>query len=270
MYETIQKTAEFIKSKTSLRPSIAIILGTGLGKLTQQIEVESTIEYKDIPNFPASTVSGHKGRLLFGRLNGKEVMAMQGRFHYYEGYSMQQITFPVRVMKFLGIEKLILSNASGGVNPDFKVGDLMIISDHINMMGDNPLIGPNDERLGPRFLDLSEPYDETLMDEVKSIARKNHIRYHTGIYMAIPGPTFETPAEYKFMRILGADAVGMSTVPETLVARHMDMKVFAVSVITDLGIEGQIEKITFEEVIAAAKEAEPKLSLVISELMAHI
>lgn len=270
MYETIKQTADFIKEKTSLRPRVAIVLGTGLGNLSNKIDVELSLEYKDIPNFPVSTVVGHEGRLIFGHLNGTEVLAMQGRFHYYEGYSMQQVVFPIRVMKLLGVEHLLLSNASGGMNPDFEVGDLMIITDHINLMGTNPLMGPNDDRIGPRFPDMSEPYNKSLIDEVKTIARNNGIRYHTGTYAGISGPTFETPAEYKYIRTLGADAVGMSTVPENIAARHTGIKVFAISVITDLGIDGRIIEISHEDVIAAAKQSEPKLTLIFSELVGSL
>lgn len=270
MYKKIQETADFIKEKTSLRPRVAIVLGTGLGNLAEKIEVENTLAYKDIPNFPVSTVTGHKGQLIFGRLNGTEVLAMQGRFHYYEGYSMQETIFPIRIMKLLGIEHLLLSNASGGMNPDFEIGDLMIIKDHINLMGDNPLIGHNDERLGPRFSDMSEPYDKKLIEEVKSIARNHNIRYHTGTYAAVSGPTFETPAEYKYIRILGADAVGMSTVPENIAARHMGINVFAISVITDLGVEGKIVEVSHEDVIQAAKKSEPKLTQLFSELVGQL
>ncbi|MFW6224173.1 MAG: purine-nucleoside phosphorylase [Bacteroidota bacterium] len=270
MYEKIKQTVEFIKSKTSILPKTGIVLGTGLGNLVEKIETEAEIDYREIPNFPVSTVKGHQGRLIIGRLQGTEVLAMQGRFHFYEGYSMDEVIFPVRVMKFFGIENLILSNASGGMNPDFKVGDLMIINDHINLMGVNPLMGPNDERIGPRFPDMSEPYDHNLIDKVCSIAQKNGIRYHKGVYAAVSGPTFETPAEYKYIRILGADAVGMSTVPETIAAIHVGIKVFAISVITDLGVEGKIVEISHEEVIAAAKDAEPKLSLIVSELVGNI
>ncbi len=270
MYEKIKQTAEFIKSKTTLSPKTGIVLGTGLGNLVEKIEIEAEIEYSEIPNFPVSTVKGHQGRLIIGKLQGTEVLAMQGRFHFYEGYEMEDVIFPVRVMKFFGIENLILSNASGGMNPDFEVGDLMIINDHINLMGVNPLIGPNDERIGPRFPDMSEPYDQDLIDEVRSIARRNNIRYHTGVYAAVSGPTFETPAEYKYIRILGADAVGMSTVPETIAAIHAGIRVFAISVITDLGVEGKIVEISHEEVIAAAKDAEPKLTTIVSELVANV
>ncbi|MFO8086772.1 MAG: purine-nucleoside phosphorylase [Bacteroidales bacterium] len=266
MYKVIQETANFIKQKTALKPKAGIVLGTGLGNLAEHIEVELALPYKDIPNFPVSTVTGHKGQLLFGRLNGTEVVAMQGRFHYYEGYKMDQVVFPIRVMKFLGVDHLLLSNASGGMNPDFEIGDLMFISDHINLIGANPLMGANDERLGPRFPDMSEAYDKDLLKAAKSIALKNQIRYHSGVYAAVSGPTFETPAEYKYLRILGADAVGMSTVPETIAACHLGMKVFAVSVISDLGIEGKIVEITHEDVIEAAKKTEPKLTMLFSEL----
>lgn len=270
MYEKIQKTAEFIKSKTSLSPRIAIVLGTGLGNLAEKIEVECELEYKDIPNFPVSTVVGHQGKLFIGRLKGKEVLALQGRFHYYEGYSMQEVTFPFRVLKLLNIEKLILSNASGGMNPNFEIGDLMIIHDHINLMGANPLIGPNDARMGPRFVDMSEPYTHELIEQAQAIAQRRNIKVHTGVYTAVTGPTFETPAEYKYMRILGADAVGMSTIPEVIVANQMNIDVLAVSVITDLGVEGKIVEISHEEVIEAANQAEPRLTLLVSDLIGEL
>ena len=268
MLKKIEETTSYIKSKVSLEPQIGIVLGTGLGGLVDDIEIKDALSYKEIPNFPVSTVKGHEGRLIFGTLGGKNVVAMQGRFHYYEGYTMEEVTFPIRIMKFLGIELLILSNAAGGVNPDFQIGDLMIIRDHINLMGANPLIGKNDTGLGPRFPDMSEAYDKRIIRHATKIARHNGIHFQVGVYAAVTGPTFETPAEYKYIHILGADAVGMSTVPEAIVARHMSLPCFAVSVISDLGVEGKIVEITHEEVIDAAALAAPKMTLVIKEMIA--
>ena len=253
MLKVINETVQFIKNKIDFDPEIGIVLGTGLGGLAKEIKEAGSIAYSDIPNFPVSTVKGHEGKLTFGTLGGKRVVAMQGRFHYYEGYTMQEITFPVRVMKFLGIRLLILSNASGGINPDYEVGDMMIIKDHINLMGDNPLIGKNDTGLGPRFPDMSEVYDKKVIRQFTKIARHHNVHYHQGVYAAVSGPTFETPAEYRYIRTLGADAVGMSTVPEAVVARHMSLPVFAVSVISDLGVEGKIVEISHDDVIDAAQ-----------------
>ncbi|MCX6231859.1 MAG: purine-nucleoside phosphorylase [Bacteroidetes bacterium] len=267
MLEQIKQTTEYIKQQINFTPEIGIILGTGLGNLTSEIDIKFKIPYQSIPNFPVSTVAGHSGQLIFGMLGNKKVVAMQGRFHYYEGYTMKEVTFPIRVMKLLGIKLLILSNASGGMNPDFKIGDMMIIKDHINMMGDNPLIGKNYEELGPRFPDMHIPYDKALIAKGVEIAKKNDVNYQVGVYVGVTGPTYETPAEYKLFRILGGDAVGMSTVPEVIVARQMDIPCFAVSVITDLGVEGKIMEITHEEVIVAAKAAEPKMTQVIKELI---
>jgi purine-nucleoside phosphorylase len=263
----INDAAEYIRSKHYVKPDAGIILGTGLGGLVNDIQVSTTISYKDIPHFPVSTVESHEGKLIMGKLGGKNVIAMQGRFHYYEGYSMQQITFPVRVMKALGVNKLFISNAAGGLNPSQQVSDLMMLNDHINLLPDHPLRGKNEDSLGPRFPDMSEVYDIEFMNQAKAIAAKNNIRLHEGVYASIQGPTLETKAEYKFLRIIGADAVGMSTVPECIVARHMDMRVFALSVITDLGIEGKIKKTSIEDVIHAATIAEPNLSLIIKELI---
>ncbi len=263
----IQQTVDFIESHTGkYQPEWGIILGTGLGKLVDEIDIEYTLEYKNIPDFPVSTVEGHHGRLIFGLLAGRRVMAMQGRFHYYEGYTMQQITFPVRVMKVLGIRKLVVSNASGGVNPDYEVGDLMIIDDHINLLP-NPLIGQNIDSMGPRFPDMSEPYDRQLMATAVNIARKMGIRYHLGCYVALSGPTLETPAEYNYIRVIGGDAVGMSTVPEVIVARHMSIPCFAVSIITDLGVDGKIKEVSLNDVLDAANAAEPKMTKLIKELI---
>jgi purine-nucleoside phosphorylase len=267
MLEHIQETTNYIRSKISFEPEFGIVLGTGLGGLVNEIEVISTLLYRDIPHFPVSTVKGHEGHLIFGRLGGRNVIAMQGRFHYYEGYSMKEITFPIRVMKQLGIKLLILSNAAGGVNPEYQIGDLMIIRDHINLMGNNPLIGKNDLELGPRFPDMSDAYDKNIIRHATKIARIHNIHFQVGVYAAVTGPTFETPSEYKYIRILGADAVGMSTVPETIVARHMGLPVFAVSVISDLGVEGKIVEITHEDVIDAASMVEPKMTLVIKEMI---
>ncbi|HRG54391.1 MAG TPA: purine-nucleoside phosphorylase [Bacteroidia bacterium] len=267
MLEQIKETATFIQSKISFKPDIGIILGTGLGGLVEQINIKHTLSYEDIPNFRLSTVEGHSGKLIFGELSGKKVVVMQGRFHFYEGYTLQEVTFPVRVMKFLGIQQLFVSNASGGMNPNFEVGDLMIINDHINFIGTNPLIGPNIRELGPRFPDMSDVYDKELILRVKDIAAKNSIDLQEGVYLGLSGPTFETPAEYKMLRIWGADTVGMSTVPEIIVARHMGITCFAISIITDLGIPGKIEKITHEEVQRVAAISEKKMTFLFKELI---
>jgi purine-nucleoside phosphorylase len=267
MSEQINSTAAYIKSKISGQPEIGIILGTGLGGLVKEITIKHTINYEDIPDFPVSTVEGHSGKLIFGELGGKQVVAMQGRFHYYEGYTMQQVTFPVRVMKLLGIQKLFVSNASGGTNPNFEIGDLMIITDHINFFPGNPLIGKNISELGPRFPDMSEAYNKELIIKAKEVAAANKIKVQEGVYLGLSGPTFETPAEYRMIRTLGADAVGMSTVPEVIVARHMNIPCFAISIITDLGVEGKIVKITHEEVLKEAAKAEKKMTLLMKEMM---
>ena len=269
MSKKINESVEFLKEKTKKNPEIGIILGTGLGGLTDEIEIEQIISYKNIPNFPISTVEGHSGKLIFGRLGSKEVVAMQGRFHFYEGYSLDKVTFPVRVMKLLGIKQLIVSNASGGVNPQFEVGDLMIINDHINLIP-NPLIGKNIDKLGPRFPDMSEPYCKKLIEKAERIAKINNISIKKGVYVALSGPTLETPAEYKYMRIIGGDTVGMSTAPEVIIARHMDIPCFAISVITDLGVPGKIKKVTHEEIQKVSEVAEPKLTLIIKELISKI
>ena len=268
LLKQIEDAVEFIRSKHYIKPDAGIILGTGLGGLVKEIKITTIISYKDIPHFPVSTVESHEGKLIFGKLGSKEVIVMQGRFHYYEGYTMQQITFPVRVMKALGIEKIFISNAAGGLNPKQQVSDLMILNDHINLLPEHPLRGKNENTLGPRFPDMSKPYDEELIQLEKDIATKNNIRIHEGVYAAVQGPSLETKAEYKFISIIGADAVGMSTIPECIVARHMNMRVFAISVITDLGIEGLIKETSIEEIITAAAIAEPNLSLIIKELVA--
>lgn len=267
MLEKIKESVDYISALISNRPSTGIILGSGLGGLTTEIVVEAEIQYSDIPHFPVSTVEGHKGQLIFGKLGGKNVVAMQGRFHFYEGWSMSEIAFPIRVLKSLGINMLIVSNASGGLNPDFEVGDIMLITDHINMMFDNPLMGPNFPELGPRFPDMKEAYDHKLLQKVESFATKENIPYKKGVYVGVSGPTFETPAEYRFLRIIGADAVGMSTVPEVITARHMDIPVFAVSIITDLGVEGKIAEITHQMVLEAAQKAEPAMTRIIVNLL---
>jgi len=268
MLKSIQEAINFLNAQIQEQPEIGIILGTGLGDIVEEIEVQQTIPYDQIPNFPLSTVEGHSGNLIFGILQGRNVVVLQGRFHLYEGYSMKDISFPVRVMKQLGIKLLVVSNASGGLNPDFRVGDIMIIDDHINLMWDNPLIGKNEKELGHRFPDMSEPYDQELINAAMQIARKHDIRCHQGVYAGVTGPTYETKAEYKFLSIIGADAVGMSTVPEVIVARHMDLPCLAFSVISDLGVEGKIEKITHKKVIQEAQKAEPSLATIIRELFA--
>ena len=266
MLKTITETVSYIRSKTSFIPDFGIILGTGLGGLAKEIKPETVLDYQDIPNFPVSTVESHHGKLIFGHLDGKKVIAMQGRFHFYEGYSMQEVTFPVRVMKSLGIKALFVSNASGGLNPDYKVGDLMILNDHINLLP-NPLIGKNYPELGPRFPDMSEPYDRRMIDLGLGIGKKLGYCVHAGSYAAVSGPTLETPAEYRYLRVIGADTVGMSTVPEAIVANHAGIPVFAISIITDLGVEGKIKKVSLEEIVAVAEEAEPKMTKILKELI---
>ena len=267
MLKKTEETVKFLLNKISAKPEIGIVLGTGLGELAKEIKSETEIEYKDIPNFPVSTVEGHSGKLIFGELSGRKIVAMKGRFHYYEGYSMQEVTFPVRVMKQLGINLLILSNASGAVNPDYELGDLMILNDHINLFPENPLRGKNYEELGPRFPDMSQAYSPELIEKAEKIAAENNIKIRKGVYAGLAGPTFETPAEYRYLRIIGADTVGMSTVPETIVARHMKLPVFAVSVITDSGAPEKMQEISHEEVQKVAQKAEPKLSLLIKEFI---
>lgn len=270
MLTQFKESVNYIQSKTNVQPTIGIILGTGLGGLVKEINIIDEIEYKDIPNFPVSTVESHSGKLIFGELGGKKVVAMQGRFHYYEGYDMKEVTFPVRVMKLLGIEKLFVSNASGGVNPDFEVGEIMIINDHINLFPAHPLIGKNFDELGPRFPDMSEPYDPDMIALAQKIAAENNIRVSVGTYLGLTGPTLETPAEYKYVRTIGADAVGMSTVPEIIVARHMEIPCFAISIITDLGVPGKIHKVSLQDVIDVATRQEPKMTLIMNELIARL
>jgi len=269
MLGKIKESARFIESKIKNKPYVGIILGSGLGDLVRDIVPEAAIPYSDIPHFPVSTVNGHLGQLLFGNLNGVDVVAMEGRFHFYEGYSMQEVTFPVRVLKQLGINYLFVSNASGGVNQDFEVGDIMFITDHINLLP-NPLIGANIDELGPRFVDMSEAYDKKLLSKATRVARHHGVHFKTGVYAGVSGPTYETPSEYNYIKSLGADAVGMSTVPEVIVARHMGLPVFAVSVISDLGVEGKIIEISHEEVIAAVAQVTPKLIKIIKDLVTEI
>lgn len=266
MYEKIQETASWLKERMKTSPKTAIILGTGLGQLASEITDSYEFSYKDIPNFPVSTVEGHAGCLIFGKLGGKDIMAMKGRFHYYEGYRMEEVTFPIRVMHELGIETLFVSNASGGMNPEFKIGDLMIITDHINFFPEHPLHGPNFPT-GPRFPDMHEAYDHTLIAKADEIAKEKGIRVMHGVYTGVQGPTFETPAEYKMYRILGGDAVGMSTVPEVIVARHSDIKVFGVSVITDLGGFDVPVEVSHEEVQEAANKAQPLMTEIMREMI---
>jgi purine-nucleoside phosphorylase len=268
LYDQIQETVSFIRQKTAFQPQFGIILGTGLGNLTEEIEIEFEVDYSDIPHFPISTVESHKGKLIFGKLAGKNIVAMSGRFHYYEGYSMQQVTFPIRVLKFLGIEKLFISNVSGSTNPDYEAGDIVFLKDHINLQPENPLRGKNDERFGPRFPDMLQTYDKKGNARGLEIAKQNGIRAHEGVYVALQGPNLETPAEYNFINRIGGDLVGMSTVPEVIVARHMGFPVMVISVVSNkcFPIE-TITETTLEEVIALAKEVEPKLRLIIRELV---
>jgi purine-nucleoside phosphorylase len=270
MIEKINEAVGYIKSHYPETPLVGIVLGSGLGSFTKEIKVEKEIPYSDIPHFPVSTVEGHSGKLVLGELGGKKVVAMAGRFHYYEGYPMQEVIFPIRVMKYLGIKTLLLSNAAGGVNPDFKVGDLMIIKDHISQFMPNPLIGKNDKEFGPRFPDMSEPYQKTLIEKARSIAAAKGIDVKEGTYLGVTGPTFETRAEYKMIHVMGADVVGMSTVPEVIVAVHMGLPCFAMSVITDVGIREEENVITHEEVLEAAKEAEPKFTHIFKEMVAAL
>lgn len=267
MLEKINQTAEYIRSRVGDMPKTAIILGTGLGALVDHIEDKQYIPYKEIPNFPVSTVEGHSGNLIFGKLGNKRVMAMQGRFHYYEGYEMKQVTFPIRVMKALGVKTLFVSNAAGGMNPEFIIGDIMIITDHINLFPEHPLHGKNYDELGPRFPDMSEAYSRRLVKQATEIAAEKGIRVMHGVYVGTQGPTFETPAEYRYFHIIGGDAVGMSTVPEVIVARHSGIEVFGVSVITDLGVEGIVEEVSHEEVQKAAQAAQPKMMEIMTELV---
>ena len=269
LYEKIIETSNWLKTKMPCQPTPAVVLGTGLGRLSEEIRVTLSIDYKDIPNFPVSTVEGHTGRLLIGKLGDSDILAMQGRFHYYEGYSMQEVTFPVRVMYELGVKTLFVSNAAGGTNPGFDIGDLMIITDHINFFPEHPLNGPNFPT-GPRFPDMHEVYDRELIRMADAIAAEKGIKVQHGVYLGTQGPTFETPAEYRMFRVLGADAVGMSTVPEVIVAHHCGIRVFGISIITDLGVEGKIVEVSHEEVQEAANAVQPLMAEIMRELLSSV
>lgn len=266
----IQETVSFIRTKTSSGPSVGIILGTGLGALVKDIKIETAIDYTEIPHFPVSTVESHAGKLIFGELGGKRVVAMQGRFHFYEGYTMQQITFPVRVMKFLGVTHLLVSNACGGMNPQYRPGEIMIIDDHINLLGDNPLRGKNEDTLGPRFPDMSRPYSKSLTELAGQIALELQIKAHKGVFVAVMGPNLETRAEYRFLRSLGADVVGMSTVPEVIVANHMGIQCCGFSIITDECFPDSLQPVDLPKIIKMANEAEPKLTAIMKKLVERL
>jgi purine-nucleoside phosphorylase len=266
----IDEAVALLRTKTQVRPSIGIILGTGLGGLADEIRKETVVDYGDIPHFPVSTVESHHGKLIFGTLGGKSVVAMQGRFHLYEGYTLQQVTFPVRVMKFLGVRTLLISNAAGGMNPQFGRGSIMIITDHINLLGDNPLIGPNDDALGPRFPDMSEPYSRRLIALADRVALDQKIRVEHGVFVAVPGPNLETRAEYRYLRYIGADAVGMSTVPEDIVANHMGMEVLGFSIITDECYPDALQPANVDEIIAVAQRTEPKLTAIMKGVVEQL
>lgn len=279
--ELMQKARDYIRSKTETVPNVGIVLGTGLGGLAKEIEADAVIPYSEIPGFVSSTVEFHKGRLIIGNLpvrrtrtpeggSGQQVVAMQGRFHYYEGFSMQEITFPIRVMKSLGASILVISNAAGGMNPDFRKGDLVLINDHINLLGDNPLIGVNNDELGPRFPDMSKPYSERLAQLAKDVAKKNNINMREGVYVAVAGPSLETRAEYRFLRIIGADMVGMSTVPESIAAVHMGMEVLGITIISDICLPDSLEPIDINEIIKTCESAEPELTFLIREVINKI
>ncbi|MCD6082594.1 purine-nucleoside phosphorylase [Candidatus Aerophobetes bacterium] len=270
LWEKIEETKKFIQARTNIKPQIGIILGTGLGALAEKIEEKEVIPYRDIPNFAVSTAPGQEGNLILGRLGGKEVMAMQGRFHLYEGYSLEVITFPVRVMRAMGAAFLIESNAAGGINPNFRAGDLMVITDHINLTGHNPLIGPNDERLGPRFPDMSEPYDNELIELAERIALEERIKLHKGVYAGVSGPNFETRAEYRFLYRIGADAVGMSTVPEVIVAKHSGLRVLGISCITDECVPDRLEPVDSDKVISVARKAEPRMTKLVKRIITEM
>jgi len=273
MSDLVQKINETIKVIRKIAKddfTVGIILGTGLGGLVKEINIEHQFDYGKLPHFPLSTVESHNGKLIFGTIGNKKVVAMQGRFHYYEGYSMQQITYPVRVMKFLGVKTLLVSNACGGMNPQYRRGDIMIMADHINLLGDNPLIGKNEDELGPRFPDMSEPYNNELIKIAEKAALENKIKVQKGVYIAVPGPNLETKAEYRFLRATGADVVGMSTVPENIVANHMGMKVLGISIITDECFPDSLKAVNVEEIIAAAVSAEPKMTLIMKEVIKRL
>lgn len=267
LYERIQETSAFLRGRVSAQPRFGLILGTGLGALASQLQEATTIPYRDIPHFAHSTAESHAGNLVFGTLGGVQVAAMQGRVHFYEGYSMQQVTFPVRVMKALGVDSLVVTNAAGGMNPQMSPGDLVAIHDHINLMGGNPLIGPNDERLGDRFPDLSEPYDRAYLRRIEEIALEQRVRLHRGVFVAVAGPNLETAAEYRFLRAIGADVVGMSLVPEALVAAHSSMRVLALSIVTDECLPDRLQRADVAKIIRTANEAEPSLTRLVVEFL---
>jgi purine-nucleoside phosphorylase len=263
----IQDSLNYIQQYTNKTYEVGIVLGTGLGGLAKEIQIETELSYEDIPNFPVSTVETHAGKLLFVSLGGKSVVAMQGRFHFYEGYSMQQITFPIRVMKFLGVKTLVISNAAGGMNPQYKKSDIMIMEDHINLLGDNPLIGQNVDEFGPRFPDMSEPYSRRLIALAEEIGVETKIKLQKGVYVSVSGPNLETRAEYRFLRAIGADVVGMSTVPEVIVARHMDIEVFGLSVITDECFPDTLQPADVADIIKTANETQPKLTMLMKRVI---
>ncbi len=268
--EKINETLEVIRKYTKENYEVGIILGTGLGGLVKEIKIDHDIDYADLPHFPLSTVESHRGKLIFGTIADKKIVAMQGRFHYYEGYSMQQITYPVRVMKYLGVHTLLVSNACGGMNPVYRRGDVMLMVDHINLLGDNPLIGKNIDELGPRFPDMSEPYSKELLKIAEDVALENKIKVQKGVYVAVPGPNLETKAEYRFLRAIGADVVGMSTIPENIVANHMGMKVLGISIITDECFPDSLKPADVNEIIKTAMEAEPKMTLIMKEVIKRL
>lgn len=270
LLKKLNETVAFIKMRVPVVPDCGLVLGSGLGSIVNEMNLQATIEYKDIPHFPVSTVHGHSGRFCLGEWNGKNIAVMQGRFHYYEGYSLQQVTFPIRVIKMLGANTIFITNASGGLNPGIKIGELMVVNDHINLNSDNPLRGENAESLGPRFPDQHAVYDRELIDRALKIALKNHITCHKGVYVGVTGPNFESPAEYRYMHIIGGDAVGMSTVPEVIVANHMGMRIFCISVICDEGNPVTPVSVTHEDVVRAAREAEPRIARILKELLEFI
>lgn len=270
LFEKIQTSAAYIQERINVAPQIGMVLGSGLGGLMNAVKIDAEIPYSEIPFFPTTTVKGHGGNLVTGTLHDRPIVIMTGRFHYYEGYSMEQVTFPIRVMRALGVHTLIISNAAGGMNPAFKIGDFMIIKDHVNLFPEHPLRGPNDERLGVRFPDMSEPYDTQLIQKAQKIAHDQGIDIHTGVYAGLQGPTFETKAEYKMLHVIGCDAVGMSTVPEVIVALHGGMRVFAASVITDVALTDHLERITHEQVLAASEAAAPRFAAFVADLVAEL
>ena len=266
----VDDAIKFIRSKTDIKPSVGIVLGTGLGDLVKEIEITTELSYKDIPYFSISTVETHAGKLIFGKISGKSVVAMQGRFHFYEGYDMKAITFPIRVMKYLGVKTLVISNAAGGMNPLYRKGDMMVMEDHINLLGDNPLIGPNDDQMGPRFPDMSEPYSKRLMGIAEECALEEKIKLQRGVYVAVSGPNLETRAEYRFLRGIGADVVGMSTIPEVIIARHMGIEVFGISVVTDECFPDALQPANVADIIKTANDTQPKLTLLMKKVIERL